>query len=114
MSDATIASTDPGSVAKEKLAFDFFLNRLHQMRDIENFRERELHSMCVMNARYPGMRNTLCKSVYRNIVPMLGDGNRAGDKIRHWEHFRDIRLRRERMIRKRREERTYDNRHDNR
>jgi hypothetical protein len=31
--------------------------------------------MCVTNARDPGMRNTLCKSVYRNIVPMLGDGN---------------------------------------
>jgi hypothetical protein len=29
-------------------------------------------------------------------------GNRAGGKIKYWEHFRDIRLRRERMRKTRR------------
>ena len=29
-------------------------------------------------------------------------GNWAGDKIKYWEHFRDIRLRRERMRKTRR------------
>jgi hypothetical protein len=35
--------------------------------------------------------------------------NRAGDKINHWEHFRDIRLRREKMKRKNMREIKLDN-----